>query len=55
MHMDAKAMASAFEKRKGFIVRSTSKETGGGAQIGPLDRFGQTLRSWGRRAGLQKR
>ena len=36
MHTEANAMATAFEKRRSFILRLTSKETGGVAQISLL-------------------
>lgn len=37
MHTEASTMASAFEQRKSFIVRSTSKETGNRAHTCPPD------------------
>ena len=49
MHTEVSAMTQAFEKTKSFIARSTSKETGGIAQICLSDPgFSQTFMSWGR-------
>ena len=41
----------AFEKRKGFIVRSTSEVTGGKAlkSVSLIQGLGQNLRGWGNR------
>ena len=43
-------MAQAFEKRKGFIARLPSKETGGkSSQLTPIWGLGQNLGGWGNR------
>ena len=46
----------AFENRKGFTVRSTSKKTGGKAlkSISPIQDLGQKLRVWGEQTGMWK-